>query len=145
MMDGEKIIWKGTPSPVLNLKVYVLCGLFCWLIIPILIAAWKWFELRQIQYELTSQRLKHRSGIFNRKTDVIELYRVKDISLEEPFLYRLFSAGNITLYTSDYSSPQLMLEALPNSEQVAELIRNQVELIRERRQVREIDVGDLDR
>ncbi len=145
MIDGERIIWKGSPSPVLNLKVYVLCGLLCWLIIPIFIAAWKWLELRQTQYELTSQRFKHRSGIFTRKTDVIELYRIKDLSLEEPFLYRLFSAGNITLYTSDYSSSQLMLEAIPNSEQVAELIRNQVELTRERRHVREIDIGDLDR
>ena len=96
-------------------------------------------------YCLPTQRLKLRTGIFTRKTEVTELYRIKDLSLEEPFLYRLFSAGNITLYTSDYSSPQLMLEAIPNSERVAELIRNQVELIRERRKVREIDVGDLDR
>ncbi|MEZ5300332.1 MAG: PH domain-containing protein [Verrucomicrobiales bacterium] len=41
-------------------------------------------------YELTNERLKLSTGVLNRKTDVLELYRVKDMELEKPLHFRIF-------------------------------------------------------
>jgi hypothetical protein len=31
---AEEIVWRGTSSQWKNFGVYLLCGLFCWLIVP---------------------------------------------------------------------------------------------------------------
>jgi hypothetical protein len=64
---------------------------------------------------------------------------VRDITLTEPFWYRLFGVGNIVMQTSDRSHPEFVLEAIRNAEQVAGHIREQVEIMRARRNVREVD------
>jgi hypothetical protein len=35
---AEEIVWRGTSSQWKNFDVYLLCGLFCWLIVPIFFA-----------------------------------------------------------------------------------------------------------
>src|SRR5262245_37499072 len=95
MATAEKTLWQGHPSHVTNFWTYVLCGLTFWLIVPIFIALWKWLEMRCFVYELTTERLKHTSGVFSKRLDELELYRVKDIAIEQPFALRLFSLANI--------------------------------------------------
>jgi uncharacterized membrane protein YdbT with pleckstrin-like domain len=135
----ETIIWSGGPSQLKNLKIYILCFLFCWLIVPIFIAIWKWIELRCLQYELTTQRLKTRHGILNKHIDELELYRVKDTSLELPFWQRIFGLGTVMMDTSDRSTPQVKMEAIPDAQEVREMLRTHVESLRDKKRVREID------
>ena len=122
-----------------NFKVFLVCGLLCWLIVPIFYAFWKWLEVRCRRYELTTQRLKFTEGVFNKKTDEIELYRIKDTALVEPFWLRMFSKGNVVLLTSDHSTPELVIDAIADAEQVREKLRVQVEAVRDTKRVREID------
>ena len=56
-----------------------------------------------------------------------------------PFVLRLFSLGNITLRTSDKSTPIVRLKAVPKAENLREVIRQHVEDMREKKQVREVD------
>ncbi len=139
MSSGEQTVWQGRPSQIVNFNVFLVCLLLCWLIVPIFIAIWKWLEVRCLTYELTSQRLKTASGILTKKTDELELYRIKDTSLVEPFFFRLFSVGNVVLMTSDRSTPELTIEAIPDAENVREQIRSLVESLRDTKRVREVD------
>jgi uncharacterized membrane protein YdbT with pleckstrin-like domain len=116
---AEEVIWSGSSSQVRNLHIYLLCALFCWLIIPIFYAIWKWIELRSRHYELTTQRVRIRPGIFSKRTDELELYRVKDTTILEPFWQRIFGLGNIVITTNDASTPSLTLEALPKAARLA--------------------------
>ncbi|QQR89750.1 MAG: PH domain-containing protein [Myxococcales bacterium] len=138
-MNDEKTIWTGGPSQVLNLKVYVVCFLLCFLVIPIFYALWKWLELKNTRYELTNQRLKMHYGILSKHSDDIELYRVKDTRFEQPFVFRLFGVGNIILATSDISNAQVMLRAVHQADSVRDQIRANVEEVRSRKGVREVD------
>ena len=88
-MTNEEIVWSGSPSQVLNLPTFIVCTLFCWLVVPIFIAIWKWLVLRNIRYELTTERLKVSQGVFNKLLDEVELYRVRDYRLEKPFWLRI--------------------------------------------------------
>jgi membrane protein YdbS with pleckstrin-like domain len=136
----EQTVWRGTSSQWKNLGVFILCGLFCWLIVPIFIALSRYLQTKNKIYELTTERLKITEGIFSKVTDTLELYRVKDIETRQPFLYRMFGVENVQLNTSDTSSPFIFIEAIPRTVGLADKIRNQVEIIRQQKGVREIDV-----
>jgi len=137
---AEETVWRGSSSQWKNFGVYILCALFCWLIVPIFIALARYLQTKNKVYELTSERLKITEGVFSKVTDTLELYRVKDIETQQPFLYRLFGVENIQMNTSDTSSPFIFIEAIPHTVGLADKIRNQVEIIRQQKGVREIDV-----
>jgi uncharacterized membrane protein YdbT with pleckstrin-like domain len=139
MSTGESVVWKGHPSQLKNFKVFVICVVTCWLIVPVFYAFWKWLEVRCFLYELTTQRLKITQGVLNRTVGEVELYRIKDTSLVEPFWMRVFGRGNVVLLTSDRSTPEIVVEAVADAEQVREKIRAQVEAVRDTKRVREID------
>ena len=136
----EQTVWRGTSSQWKNLGVFILCGLFCWLIVPIFIALSRYLQTKNKIYELTTERLKITEGIFSKVTDTLELYRVKDIETRQPFLYRMFGVENVQMNTSDTSSPFIFIEAIPSAVSLGDKIRNQVEAIRAQKGVREIDV-----
>src|SRR5688572_9820473 len=117
-MQNEEVVWTGSPSQLLNVPIYIVCALLFFLVVPVFYAVWKWLVLRNIKYELTSERLKIRQGVLNKQLDELELYRVRDYKLEQPLILRLFSLGNITLRTSDTSHPLIVLRAIRDGEHV---------------------------
>ena len=135
-MDEEKTIWQGSSSQALKLGIYILCGLFCWLIVPIFIGLWHWLKLRSRVYEVTTQRIRIRQGIFNKRTDELELYRVKDTTLVEPFWVQLFKLGNIEVTTTDLTTPLVILEGIPQASWLREELRKSVEICRDKKRVR---------
>lgn len=139
VMSDEKNIWTGTPSQVLNLYTFIMMGLFFWLIFPVFIIIWKWLVIKNTKYELTTERLRTRHGVLNKRTDELELYRVRDYTLEQPFFLRIFSLGNIILETSDRSHTKIILKAIPNGEELREKIRTYVEACRINKRVREVE------
>jgi uncharacterized membrane protein YdbT with pleckstrin-like domain len=136
----EQTVWRGSSSQWKNLGIFILCGLFCWLIVPIFIALSRYLQTKNKIYELTTERLKITEGIFSKVTDTLELYRVKDLETRQPFLYRMFGVENVQMNTSDTSSPFIFIEAIPSAVGLGDKIRNQVEAIRAQKGVREIDV-----
>jgi membrane protein YdbS with pleckstrin-like domain len=137
---AEDIVWRGTSSQWKNFGFYLLCGLFCWLIVPIGFAVARYLQTKCKIFELTTQRFKTTSGVFSKVTETLELYRVKDIETRQPFLSRLVGVENVQMNTSDASSPFVLIEAVPSSVGLADKLRNQVEIIRQQKRVREIDI-----
>lgn len=157
-MAEERIIYKGNPSTVAILGTLILCAILFvglsialvvfwkdippgpiqktvfWLpLIPLLIFLFKWIGLNFLTYEITNERIKLIRGIVSKRTDELELYRVKDTSLVEPFIYRLFSVGNISVVTNDASTPKLELTAIKNAKEIREQLRASVEECRTRK------------
>jgi uncharacterized membrane protein YdbT with pleckstrin-like domain len=139
-MAEERTVWLGTPSQIVNLGSFVLLGLFFWLVIPLFVILWKWLVVKNTKYELTTERLRMRHGVFNKDTDELELYRVRDYKLHQPFFLRLFSLGDIVLQTSDKSHPHVVIKAIPGGEDLREKLRTYVEECRTRKGVRELDI-----
>ena len=137
---AEEIVWRGTSSQWKNFGVYLLCGLFCWLIVPVFFALAFYLQTRCKVFELTTERLKITYGVFTKVTETLELYRVKDIETRQPFFSQLVGIENVQMNTSDASSPFVLIEAVPSSVGFADKLRNQVEIIRQQKRVREIDI-----
>lgn len=137
---AEQTVWRGASSQWKNFGLFILCGLFCWLIVPIFIALARYLQTKNKIYELTTERLKTTEGVFSKVTDTLELYRVKDLETRQPFFSRLVGIENIQLNTSDTSSPVIVIQAIPSTVGLADKVRNEVEAIRAQKGVREIDV-----
>ena len=137
---AEETIWRGPSSQLQNLGLYILCGLFSWLIVPLFFAIARYLQTRNRIYELTTERFKITQGVFSKATSTIELYRVKDIEVRQPFIYRMLGVENIHVSTSDLSTPVLLLDAIPIAAGLPDKLRNQVEVIRVQKRVREIDL-----
>jgi uncharacterized membrane protein YdbT with pleckstrin-like domain len=141
-VGSERPVWSGSPSQVVNLGAFIGWGLLCWLVIPLFIILWRWLEVRNTRYELSTERLKIRHGVINKKMDELELYRVRDYKFDQPFFLRMFSLGNILLTTADRSNPSVTLRAIRDGESLREQIRNAVEACRVAKRVREVDLDE---
>jgi uncharacterized membrane protein YdbT with pleckstrin-like domain len=108
--------------------------------VPIFIGLTRYLQTKNHVFELTNERLKITEGIFSKVTETLELYRVKDIEVLQPFWYRILGLENIKVNTSDLSSPVIFLEGIPQNVGLADKLRNQVETIRMQKKVREIDI-----
>jgi uncharacterized membrane protein YdbT with pleckstrin-like domain len=161
---AETSLWKGHTSQWVHFWFYFFCvilaggigfaatvtapvtaGLsFLGLLVPLLMWVIRWWVTKCTSYELTTQRLKKASGILNRKLDELELFRVKDYAMDQPLFLRLLGLGNLTLITSDATTPQVFIKAIPEVEKVREMLRAAVQTERDRKRVREMDVDHSD-
>ena len=122
-----------------NLGYYAVCLAFCWLVFPLVAIVVRYLRTALHSYELTPQRLRERTGILNRQAEELELYRVKDIAIEQPLVQRLFGRGRVVLQTSDRSTPEVVLNCIQSPHDVARALREHVEKCRVMKGVREID------
>jgi hypothetical protein len=56
---------------------FLLCGLLCWLLVPIFFALARFLQTKCKVFELTTQRFKITSGVFTKTTETLELYRIE--------------------------------------------------------------------
>ncbi|MES2477386.1 MAG: PH domain-containing protein [Verrucomicrobiota bacterium] len=157
-MNEESALWKGSSSQWLNLGPFcgalvvmaaiVVGGIFmppAFLLLPLPLAylLWRYLVVRTRVYELTSQRLRITSGVVNQTIDEIELYRVKDTQTSRTWWMRLTGLASIQMETSDRTMPTLVVPAVRGGVELRELLRQQVELTRDRKRVREMDFDEV--
>jgi uncharacterized membrane protein YdbT with pleckstrin-like domain len=155
----ETPVWRGTPSQWTNFGTYFLCLLLAagviaayWFIsprnpliliglaLPLLWGLSRWIATRTYRYEITSERIKITTGMLSRKTNELELYRVRDYSVVEPFWLRLVGCGNVVLVTADRTTPDIVLRAVPQANSLKDQIRAHTERMRQRRGVRDLEI-----
>ncbi len=156
-MADEQTVFKGSPAAGIYAGTFFLCAialcailagafflkddkfrlaLLLLVIIPIVVSLYKFVLLKCLVYEITTERIKISQGLFSKRTEEIELYRVKDTTLVEPVSLRMFSAGNIIVNTADTSAPNLELRGIKNAGEVRETLRKNVDLCRDRKRTR---------
>lgn len=134
-MNDERIEWQGHPSQWQNLWWFVASVL----LVPIPWAFWRWLQTRNTTYTLTDQRLKTTRGVFTRTTEDLELYRVRDSRFEQDLAERMLGLGQVVLFTTDETSPEIRMTFIKDAEAVREKIRALVEARRDAKRVRYLD------
>ncbi len=157
---SEVKLWQGNSSQWIHFWFYALCVLLAIgiivlavfsaffsgglvlvaLIIPALMWLWRWWLTKTTVYTLTNERLLVTRGIITRHQDNLELYRVRDYCVKQPILLRMLGLGNLELLTSDTMTPNVLIPAIKEVEEVREKLRTSVELARDRKRVRQMDL-----
>ncbi|MGH8539875.1 MAG: PH domain-containing protein [Stenotrophobium sp.] len=140
--SGETTLWKGHPSQWTRFPAYCFAVLLTPLFgIGLIYALAVYLQTVMTRYELTSQRLRLRHGVLNKVMHEVELYRVIDSPLlAEPFWLRLCGLGNVSIYSSDHTIPQVSLSGIREADKVRELVRNAVETVRDLKRVRMVNL-----
>jgi membrane protein YdbS with pleckstrin-like domain len=97
--------------------------------IPLLMV---WLRVKSCRYRLTTQRLFVRRGWLARHSNELELYRVKDVVVDQRFLQRVLGYGTITVIADDESTPTVVMPGISRPTQAKEMIRAQYRAARQR-------------
>jgi uncharacterized membrane protein YdbT with pleckstrin-like domain len=112
---------------------------FIWLSLTVIIfACYRFIYIRKITYLLSAEMLKISRGIFFKRTDTVELYRVKDYILTQPFILQIFRLMDLTLKTTDPENSIIWLRGIPLSDLI-DVIRNHVQEARQQNKIVEIN------
>ena len=86
------------------------------------------------------KRSAFKSYWLTRVIDQLELYRVKDIRIEQPFFLRLVGLSNVILKTSDRTNAIVTIPAVANGKELRDILRLAVETRRNEKNVHAINL-----
>lgn len=128
LFEGRQAIWIGIGDVLISILTLGLAALYFW------------FRSLGAHYKVTTRRVMVDRGLFSKRLEQVDNYRIKDYVVERPFGQRLLGTGNLLLHTMDQTSPSVRLVGL-KTDVVAlyEQLRTAAELERSRRNVRLLD------
>ena len=156
----EKVLWKGSPSQWTNVGAYFLCLilaagivvayyftanrpvlLLSVLVIPFLYAVSRWWRTHSQTYEVTTERIRITTGLLSRRSSELELYRVRDYTVVEPFWLRLVGRGNLIIESADRTTAHVVIHAVPAVNSLKDQVRAHTERMRQLRGVRDFEIN----
>jgi hypothetical protein len=75
-------------------------------ILVVLIVLYKTAALKSVHYEVTADRIEWARGIFSRKIDNLDTFRIVDMKLHRSLFDCLVGIGTVTLITKDKTDPE---------------------------------------
>jgi uncharacterized membrane protein YdbT with pleckstrin-like domain len=133
---GEELLYAGRPAVIQGLG-----GLLLAILTVGLSALVMWVRTRGTLFKITTQRIVIEQGIFSKRMEQIDLYRIVDYVVERPFGQRLMGTGNIVLEAMDKTTPEVRIDGI-KTDVVAlyERLRYCTEQEKKKRGVRVFDV-----
>ncbi len=103
-------------------RFWIWSGVWLLALIWLYMAALLAYRKLARHYELTTQRLKHRDGLFFRTGNRVEMIEITDVSYHQGPIEQLLNVGLIRVKSTDQSHPELYLPGISNVRYVADLI-----------------------
>lgn len=103
-------------------------------IIPLFTIGWEYLKLQRTQYMFTTQRFRTITGLLDQLIDEVWLFRVTDLRVFKPFLYRLFGIANLYIYSTDKNNKLVVIQAIPLTDalKLREILQQHVNIERHR-------------
>jgi membrane protein YdbS with pleckstrin-like domain len=89
----------------------------------VLVLIYKVIRLKNIYYEITSDRIEWTRGVFSQKIDNLDMFRIIDLSLHRNLLDRIFDIGSVKLVTNDESDPNFEFEKIRNPKKLYSILK----------------------
>jgi membrane protein YdbS with pleckstrin-like domain len=137
------IIMSDKPSQWLNFG-YLILTLVCFTFPPLGLVSltyliWRVLVIHFWRWDITMDSMLEVKGVLNVTTDEVQLFRIKDIRLYEPFFYRLVGLSKIYIITSDQYRPVFILDGIKDGRAKREMFKNMSLKHRKNQGVREVD------
>jgi len=95
----------------------------CLTALAMLIFSYKVLKLKSVHYRVTADRVEWSRGIFERRIDNIDMFRIVDIRLCRSILDCILGIGVIVLITNDKTDPEFRFEKIRRPRQLYEIIK----------------------
>ena len=121
---AERISWFNfsVSSMVTIGKYRMMLGLGMIIVVGLMLfyKAWK---IRMTHYEVSIDRIEYGEGIFDRRVDNIDMFRVVDIRLRRNLLDCMVGVGTVTLTTSDKNQPEFEFKKVRDCRELYDTIK----------------------
>jgi len=114
---------KLTEAYLLTFGRYRVIGALGLAVAVMLFLLLKMVRLKTIYYEVTPARIEWGRGIFDRKVDNLDMFRVLDLKLRRSILDCVFGIGTVVLVTSDKSDPEFTFEKVRDPRSLYDVIK----------------------
>jgi uncharacterized membrane protein YdbT with pleckstrin-like domain len=109
-----------TSSRIMKIGWLITAVVLLYQLITLLVAL---FRIRSTVYTITNQRVMIESGLFSKELSEIDLRYIDDTNFYQSFLSRLLGIGNVTVISSDKTTPTYVLRNINDPRAVREMIR----------------------
>jgi uncharacterized membrane protein YdbT with pleckstrin-like domain len=89
-------------------------------------------------YSAGNEQFVFEYGVFQRKVDYLELYRIVDFNEHQTFIQQLCGLKTVSIYSGDRTTPRLDIIGVKNGCEYVSLIRERVEYNKRRKGIYEI-------
>ncbi|MEI9890331.1 MAG: PH domain-containing protein [Caulobacteraceae bacterium] len=107
------------------------------------LATLTWLRTATASYHFAKGRLTWRTGILSRSAESLELYRVADVTMNQPLLQRLFGVGRIVIRSADANHREIVIPGVPGPDRFRDWLTDAVQETRRERGMREIQMDSL--
>jgi uncharacterized membrane protein YdbT with pleckstrin-like domain len=118
----ERTLNLATLNAAVFGKYRVLLGIVIFLAAGVYLF-YKVMQVRMTHYEVSTERIEFGTGLFDRKVDNLDMFRVVDIKLRRSFLDCLVGVGTVMLTTTDKSHPEFAFEKVADARELYDAIK----------------------
>lgn len=94
--------------------------------------------LRLMKFTVTDEQIIYHHGVFNRKVEFIELYRVIDFHEDVRIIQNLLDIKTVTVHSGDRTTPRLRIPGIALGYPLVHTLRERVEYNKRRKGIYEI-------
>lgn len=103
-----------------------------------LVLLYRFICLRRIRYRVGEEQLVCERGLFCRRVDHMELYRIVDFQEHQSLLQQLCGLKTVVILSTDRNSPKLDLIGIRRGNDIVAIIRERVEINKRKKGIYEI-------
>jgi len=113
-----------TESQALVVSQYRLIAGLGFAVLVVLVLLIKVLKLKMTRYEITPERIEWGRGIFDRRVDNLDMFRVIDLKMRRTVLDCIFGIGTVGLITTDKTDPEFVFEKIHRPRELYDIIKN---------------------
>ena len=92
-------------------------------VMTLLMVIFRMAQLKSIYYEVSPDRVEYGRGIFSRKIDNLDMFRVMDLKLHRSLLDCLTGVGSVILVTKDDTDPLFEFEKVADPKELYDVLK----------------------
>ena len=104
----------------------------------LLVLLYRFIYLRRIRYRVGEEQLVSEHGIFIRRVDYMELYRIVDFQEHQSLLQQICGLKTVRILSMDRNTPRLDLIGVRCGNDIVAIIRERVEINKRKKGIYEI-------
>ena len=104
----------------------------------LLVLLYRFIYLRRIRYRVGEEQLVSEHGIFIRRVDYMELYRIVDFQEHQSLLQQICGLKTVRILSMDRNTPSLDLIGIRRRNDIVAIIRERVEINKRKKGIYEI-------
>jgi hypothetical protein len=112
------LIWEGRPTWRSHLGFTAFACLLVPVGVGLFLLLYQWMKLASTRYRLTTKRIEWEAGLFSKRIDGIDVWRVRHVEYFQSVGDRLGSVSRLHLFVQDRQEPEIVLRGLPAAREI---------------------------